>query len=211
MKPKRQYDSTRRKAQARQTRREIIEAARRLFTERGYTGATIEAIAQEADVAVETIYAAFGNKRALFSRLVDVSVGGDDEPILLLQRPGPQAVQKEHDQRTQVRMFAHQMSEIMSRMAPIFDVMHTAAKTEPDIADLRSSLLQQRLHGIQVFISALASNGPLQKELTEAQAAETTWVISSGEVFSLLTQYLGWPDEQYEAWLEDSLSRLLLP
>jgi len=57
----------------------------------------------------------------------------------------------------------------------------------------------------------LTSNGPLRKDLTEAQAAEMTWVISSGEVFSLLTQDLGWSGEQYEAWLEDSLSRFLLP
>jgi AcrR family transcriptional regulator len=42
--PKREYDSSRRQAQAKETRRHILEAARKLFMERGYAGATAEAI-----------------------------------------------------------------------------------------------------------------------------------------------------------------------
>ena len=44
----------------------------------GYAGATIEAIAQEAGVAPETIFAVFGNKRTILAKLIDVVVGGDD-------------------------------------------------------------------------------------------------------------------------------------
>jgi len=65
---KRAYNSSRRKEQALQTRRQIVEAARSLFIARGYAGATIEAIAQEAGVAPETVYAAFGNKRAILAK-----------------------------------------------------------------------------------------------------------------------------------------------
>ncbi len=98
-KPKRTYNSTRRLAQARQTRRLIVEAAGRLFRERGYAGTAIEAIAQQAGVAVETIYATFGNKVAILSAVVDFSVVGDDEPVPLLQRPGIRAAQDENDPR----------------------------------------------------------------------------------------------------------------
>ena len=55
--------------------------------ERGYTGTTIEQIAQEAGVAVETLYATFGSKRAVLSRLVGVSVVGDDEPVPASRAP----------------------------------------------------------------------------------------------------------------------------
>src|SRR5215204_3120445 len=97
IKPKRRYTSRRRQVQAAETRRQIVEAARQLFAERGYVGTTIEAIAQAAGVAGETVYATFGSKRAILARLVDVSVGGDEQPIPLLERPGPQAVQQERD------------------------------------------------------------------------------------------------------------------
>src|SRR5690242_16452093 len=105
-KPKRTYNSTRRQAQARQTRQQIAIAAHRLFTERGYSGATIEAIAQKAEVAPETIYATFGNKRKILSYLMNIAVGGDEEPILLLDRPEPQEAMRESDQRRQLSLFA---------------------------------------------------------------------------------------------------------
>ena len=209
-KTKRPYDSSRRHARARETQREIVEAARRLFMERGYTGTTIEQIAQEAGVAVETLYATFGSKRAVLTRLVGISVVGDDEPVPLLERPGPQAVRREPDQHHQVGIFAHDMREIMGRMGPIFGIMRTAAETEPDIAELLGGILQNRLQGITQFIRWLAANGPLRGGLTVEDAAETTWTISSAEVHQLLTVDRGWSDERYEAWLRDTLTRLLL-
>ncbi len=209
-KPNRPYNSTRRQAQARETRRHVAEAARRLFAERGYAGATVEAVAQEAGVAVETVYAIFGNKKAILSHLVDVSVVGDEEPVPLLERPGPQAVKKETDQRRQIRLFAGQMRDIMTRVAPLFDVMRAAAKTEPDIAGLLNRLLRERLHGMTYFVAALTANGPLRKGLSPPEAAETVWVITSAEVFSLVTVDRGWSGEQYETWLANTLIRLLL-
>src|SRR5512141_1870147 len=132
---KRPYNSTRRQAQARETRRQIIEAARRLFAEHGYAGATIEAIAQEAGVAPETIFTTFGNKRTILAALIDVAVGGDEQSIPLLQRPGPQTVLQEHDPIRQLQMFAEDIAGILERVAPVFEIMRMAAKTEPDITD----------------------------------------------------------------------------
>ncbi len=208
--PKRRYDSSRRKQQARQTRRQILDAARQLFIERGYSGATIEAIAQAAGVATETVYASFGSKRAILSRLVEISVGGDERPIPLLERPGPQAVRREPDQPRQIQMFASQIAEIMSRVAPIFAVLNAAAKTEPEIAELLDRLLAERLGGMTYFISALSAHGGLRDGLDASTAAETVWALTSAEVFNLLTIERSWSKERYAAWLADSLTRLLL-
>ena len=210
-KPKRRYDSTRRKSQARETRRQITEAARKLFAERGYTGATIESIAQEAGVAPETIYAVFGSKRAILAHLIDISVGGDDEPIRLLQRPGPQAVFQEHDPRQQLQMFSQDISVILERVAPLFETLRLAAKTEPDIADLLQNILRERLHNMASLVQRLSEQGPLREGLTDEQAAEIVWTLTSPEVFSLLTSDRAWSREQYIRWLADALTRLLLP
>jgi AcrR family transcriptional regulator len=209
--PKRPYNSSRRKEGALQTRRQIVEAARDLFITRGYAGATLEAIAVQAGVAVETVYAAFGSKRAILSALIDMSVVGDEQPVPLLEREGPQAVAHETDQRRQVAMFAAGIAEIMQRMAPLFELMRAAAKTEPDIAELENSILDSRLEGMMFFVHALLQNGPLRDGLTSEAAAETVWALTSGEVFTLLTGTRGWSEAAYTRWLTETLTRLLLP
>ena len=208
---RRTYHSKRREAQAQETRRQISEAARLLFVTHGYSGTSIEAIAREAGVAPETVYAIFGNKKSLLVHLVHTSLTGDEEPIPLLERPGPQAVKAEQIQRRQVQMFASDICAIMKRVAPLFEIMNTASQTEPEINELLNHLLEERVKGMSFFISALSANGPLRAGMNLSQASETTWVISSAEVFNLLTKKRGWSDEQYTNWLTESLIRLLLP
>lgn len=210
-KPKRQYNSTRRQAQARENRRQVIEAARRLFVEYGYAGATIDAIAREAGVAPETIFAAFGNKQSILAALIDVAVGGDDQPIPLLQRPGPQTVLQEPDPSRLLQLFAEDMSGILERVAPVFAIMRVAAKTEPGIAELLKNLLEERLHHLATVAQRLSAQKALREDLDVAQAAEIIWTMTSPEVFSLLTVDRGWPRERYARWLGDALARLLLP
>ena len=207
---KRRYDSARRRQQAQETRRQILEAAHRLFLARGYSGTTVEAIAGEAGVAVETVYAAFRNKRTILARLVDVSVVGDDQPVPLLERRGPRDVQQERDQRRQIELFARGIREVMERAGPLFEVMRLAAATEPEIAALLEDLLGKRLEGMRFFVEALTKNGPLRAGFSPSDAADIVWTLTSPEVHRLLTVDRGWSGARYEAWLSDALARLML-
>lgn len=209
-KPKRPYNSTRRRAQADQTRQQIVEAARKLFPVYGFAGTTMEAIAQEAGVAAETVFAIFGSKRAILVQLVNVAVGGDEQPIPLLQRPGPQGVLQETDPVLQIQRFARDITQIIERVAPVFQVLRAAARTEPDIADLLKTILDRRLQNLAVFVHHLAAHAPLRAGLDEPQAADMVWTLTSPEVFSLLTTDRGWSEDQYSSWLGSSLVRLLL-
>lgn len=200
-----------RKEQALQTRRQIIEAARSLFIARGYSGAIIEAIAQQAGAAAETVYAAFGNKRAILSKLLDTSLVGDDLPISLLEWQGPKAVMAETDQHRQTELFVNDIYMIMSRVAPIFEIMRVAAETEPDIAGMFQSLLNERAQNMIVFVRTLIKNGPLREGVTPEDASDTVWPLTSGEVFTLLNTTRGWSEEKYKHWLVDALTRILLP
>lgn len=210
-KSKRSYNSTRRQAQAQETRRQIIEAARRLFSEYGYAGATIDAIAQEAGVAAETIFATFGNKRTILAKLIALAVGGDEQTVPLLDRPGPQAVLQEHDPIRQLQLFAEDISTILERVAPIFTIMRAAAKTEPDIAEMLKNVLEERWRTLDTMVQNLAAHAPLRTGLNSAQGTDMVWTLTSPEVFTLLTVDRGWPRARYVAWLSDALIRLLLP
>jgi TetR/AcrR family transcriptional regulator of autoinduction and epiphytic fitness len=210
-KPNRTYNSSRRRLQAAQTRRLIIESARKLFYERGYASATIEAIAQEAGVASETIYAVFGNKQAILRNLVGITLVGDDEPVPLLERPFIKEAGLETDQRNLINKFAKDIYQIMSRMSPIFSLLRTTAKTDAEIAALLTRLLNERLGGMSFFVDQLNRIGPLREQALPDQARASVWALSSAEVFDLLTRDLGWSEERYIRWLSDSLVQLLLP
>jgi AcrR family transcriptional regulator len=209
-KSKRPYNSTRRQAQARETGRQVIEAARQLFIECGYAGATIDAIAQEAGVAPETIFATFGSKRAILAAVIDAAVGGDSQTTPLLQQPGPQAVLQQTEPAQLLQLFATDITSRLERVAPVFAVMRAAAKTESDIADLLKNQLAMRLRNISTVAERLAAQKALREELNVEQAADIIWAITSPEVFSMLTIDRGWPRDQYIRWLGDALTRLLL-
>ena len=209
--PKRKYNSTRRQEQARETRRRILDAALTLFTRHGYSGATIEAIAQEAGVSPLTIFGVFGNKVTVLTELVAASVGGDDQPIPLLQRPGPQAVLQETNPVRKIERFAQDISDILERVHPLFEIMRMAAKTEPDIADLLNNRLEARFRNLSVFVASLSTQASLRDGLDELSATETVWAIAGPDMYRLLTIDRGWTKEHYSQWLGDSLIRLLLP
>jgi TetR/AcrR family transcriptional regulator of autoinduction and epiphytic fitness len=208
---KRKYDSSRRRAQSRETQTQIAEAARKLFIKRGYAGTSIESIAKEAGVAPETVYALFGNKRAILSRVVDVAVVGDDNAIPLLAREQIREVEFETVQSRQIEMFVKRIQMIMSRVAPLFEVMRSAAKTEPKINAMLKKYLDGRMRGMTYFADCLLANGPLRKGLSKLTAVEILWTLTSAEVYNLLTKDRGWPAEEYEHWLSQMLIRLLLP
>lgn len=209
---KRKYDSTRRRAQADETRRQILEAAHKLFIERGYAGATMEAIAEEAGVALKTVYAVFKNKWKILVTLLNISSSNrDEENILLPERAGPKAVSQERDQRRQLQMFAEVVANNLEGAAEISEIMNVAAKTEQNIDKLVRYLNKQRWNHMALFVQQIASNGPLKGKMDEGHATDSVWTLTSPEVFLLLTRNRGWPKEKYTQWLADILIEVLLP
>lgn len=60
-------------AKADETRKRILHAARLVFSERGYDGATFQAIAVRADLTRPAINHYFSSKRALYREVVDLT------------------------------------------------------------------------------------------------------------------------------------------
>jgi len=209
---KRKYDSTRRQAQAGETRRQILEAAYKLFIEHGYAGATIEAIAKEAGVALKTVYAVFKNKwKILVTLLNNSSSNSGEENIPMHESAAPKAVAQERDQRRQLQMFAQVIANNMGGAAYISEIMQVAAKTEADVNKMVQDLNKQMWQHMAVAVQQIVTNGPLQEEMDAARATDIVWTLTSPEVFLLLTRDCGWSKEKYAEWLADTLTRALLP
>jgi AcrR family transcriptional regulator len=203
----RAYRSERRREQAEQTRQRVLDAAAVLFTERGYEGTSIAAIAEHAGVSQETIYARFRNKRTMLGELVERAVrGGDPAPVP--EQAAPRALAAVTDQHEQLRLFAADIVRRLERAAPLVVIVGGAARSDPRLADLLSRLHAHRLRNLGVLVDALASNGPLRPGNDDA--LETVWALTSPELHQLLTRERGWERERYRDWLADSLEHLLL-
>lgn len=208
--PKRKYDSSRRQERALETRAQIVEAARELFIKDGYSGVSIETIARKAKASPETIYSVFKNKRTILAHTMDLAAGTNDQPIPAMLRSYIQEVVSERDQHRQIQMFAGRMRMFFSHIAPIVEVVRTAAKIEPEIDTLLKKYLNDRYQGMGFFIDCLLANGPLRNGLSKLSAVETIWTLASAEIYNLLVGNRGWSEEEYEIWLTDTLTRLLL-
>ena len=206
---KRRYDNSRRQAQTRATRRNVIEAAQRLFTEHGYPATTIETIAEAADTPLPTLYRLFRSKRALLAAVLDTAFGGDDQPVSFGDRPAVRAARAETDPVKMVTAFAHIVREFMERSSAILHVLATAAQVDPDAAELLAEIRRQRYTGQSRIVAALQAQGALDPGLDSSEAADMVYALLSPDVHRILTVERGWPADRYERWIARSLSALL--
>ncbi len=207
----RPYDNSRRQSRVRATRQEVLTAARKLFLERGYPATTMEAIAEESDTPIATVYRLFRSKRAILSAVLDVAFGGDDEPIAFGDRPVVRAALAQADAGTLIDAFARIGRELQERASPIQHVLAGAAAVDPEAAEQLAITRQQRLTGQSRVAAELARRQALGPGLSEADAADLIYVFMSPEVHRILTAERGWTPKRYEAWLATTLRRALLP
>jgi AcrR family transcriptional regulator len=208
VKSKRRYDSTRRREQAAATRRDILDAAQRLFERQGYAATTMEAIAGEAGVALKTVYVAFETKsgllRALWNHLL--RDGRDEVPVA--QQPWYREVMDEPDPERRLRLTARNSRVVKLRIAGVLEVIRTAAPIDPDIGALWSRI-QTEFHANQrTIVASLDRQGALSMDVE--RAADILWTLNHPSLWQLLVEERGWTPEQYEQWCADAACAQLL-
>lgn len=196
---KRSYDSSRRKEQARATRRAVLAAAHELFVQRGYGRTTIADVARAAGVSPETIYAAFKNKATLLHRTWDVTIGGDDEDVVFHERADIQAIRAEPDLARRFVLHARMATRTARRIAPFRLAVLAAAGHEPSAAEMVAEMDRQRLIGMGVMAAEAAATGQLA--VSEQECRDVVWAMTDGTLWHQLVQQQGWTDEQFADWL----------
>ena len=206
------YRSTVREERARETRRRLADAATTHFLEAGYASTSLAVIADTAGVSVDTIYKTFGSKIRLLKEVLDVTIGGDDVPVPLLERSGPQALREETDQRMQVKMLAAGVTDQLERIRPVDDILRSAAAVDPGAAALREDIqVRQRLTAMRTIVGWIAAHGPLREDLSVDRAAHVVWTLTSPEVHLLMRDTGGWSVSSYRVWLEQAIADGILP
>jgi AcrR family transcriptional regulator len=198
---KRQYNSTRRQEQADQTRQAILRAAHDLFVANGYGRTAITDIAQRAGVAVETVYAAFGNKATVLRRAWFLTFRGDEADVPLYDRAEMQAILAEADLPTRIRKYAAFVTATNRRIAPLAAAVQGAAASEQAAADMLDEYRERRLDVATKFARAAAATGRLA--VAEAECRDVLFATMDGALWHRLVGERGWTDKRYAIWLAD--------
>ena len=196
---KRQYRSTRRRKQAAETRSRIIVAAHDLFIAHGYGRTTIAEVARAADVAVETIYAAYRNKATLLRQVCYSAMRGDEEDVRLLHRPEIRAVLAEPDLAKRLRAHAVVMTTVFRRITPLFQALQGAASSEPAAAAILAEFDARRLDAAVHYAQAAAATGKLA--VSEEECRDVFAATLDGTLWQRLVEERGWTDERFAGFL----------
>lgn len=208
---KRPYESPRRAAQTRATRRAIVAAAARLFAERGYVGTSFEAVAKGAEVSRATVFAHFPSKSELVKTAYDVTLVGDDDPIPLPERPESLAVRAEPDPRLFLAGYAAIVTGVARRVSPIYEAIRGAAHADPEAAAVWAEVGAERRIGGGNVVAGVAGRDALRAEVDPERAADVVYALVDPGLYHLLVRERGWPHETFTTWLAATLQRELLP
>lgn len=208
MSVKRSYSSAKRASQARETRRSILQAAQALFVANGYAATTIQAIADRAGVAVQTLYAVFGTKRELLRQLIESTITDGTDPVPMAERAESRAVTAEPDDRRRAEMDAAVGRAIIERVAPVVRVAQEAAASDPELAAMMEQVKAARREEMIAAVPLIV--GPEGSHPDPEEAAATLYVLYSPQVADMLMGDYGWSPERYEKWLAQMLLKTVI-
>jgi AcrR family transcriptional regulator len=206
MSGKRPYDATRRRARAEEERRatqlRVVEAARGLFLTRGYVATTMADIASEAGVALQSVYTAGQSKADLLHLVADIAVAGDDQEVMLLERPNFAAVAGESNVERQVEMLAGLITTVLERLAPVWIAYREAAAVDAKAAANLVAAHRRRHETFAALIQQLPAD---RLRRPHDDSTDTAWAIGSIDVYLLLQSIRGWDTARYAEWLSRTL------
>jgi AcrR family transcriptional regulator len=196
--------SSRRAVQAAETKRVILDAALRLFTAQGYGATSVGQIAEEAGVAVPTVYASAGTKPALLRQLLDRM----DEQAGI---PGLVAELVASDDALHVLTLSIGLiRQLAERCGDIIAAVRSAAGVEPEMAELFAAGLARHRAGAELTVGRLVDLCRLRPDVPPERATAILATLSSPATYSSLAGDYGWSFDQCEAWLQDLLRHQLL-
>lgn len=189
----------------------ILDAAGRLYAERGFLATSIEDIAAAAGVARPTVFTAAGGKAAILKEVVDIALSGDDEPVPVRERPWFVEMMEEPDPRRMLELHARNITTMSRRVAGVYWAVEAAATADPDVGALWEALQAQRLAGSRMVAERLAAKARLRAGYDVDAVADVLWSVGSPMVYRRTVTERGWTPERYQGWVADALCRLFLP
>jgi AcrR family transcriptional regulator len=206
----RRYESPLRRTQAAATRRAIIDAATRLFVERGFVATTMDAIAEAAGVSRATVFTAVGSKATLLKTAYDVALVGDDEPVPMPQRPWAQGVRLATTPGAMLEAYADLILVVSGRLGPLTEAIRGAASADPEVRQVWEKTQEERRIGAGNIVRMAIERGGLREGLDPEQAADIVWLLNDAGNYQRLVNERGWSPAAFRDWVAATLRAQLL-
>lgn len=156
-------------------RGEVLEIARREFLEHGYSGATMEAVANAARISKSSLYREYASKDALFAAVVTDWVDRGRDAMA----PTVAALLAADDVRVALRALARGLQDAV--LSPPVLQMRTLVAAEasrfPDIAaDYVARSWERNIGILGAAFAELAKRGAIRTDAPEVAAEQFTWL-----------------------------------
>lgn len=202
--------TTSRREKAAATRRKILDAAQALLSEHGYTGTTMQAIADKAGVAVQTVYFVFHTKGELVRQLLLSAGGAAGEPVETMERDWVREAMTDPDGRRTIALMVEHGNDIYARVVPFWSAIGQGAAIEPELARVWDGIVEQRRAGVRQIVASLADRGQLRTGLDTDRAADIVYGTQRPETYAVFVDECGWSSAEYKSWSYRLLCEQLL-
>jgi TetR/AcrR family transcriptional regulator, regulator of cefoperazone and chloramphenicol sensitivity len=203
MSTSRDYRSSLRDEQARETRAKIRAAARELFTKQGFAATTIADIARAAGVSQPTIYAAYESKAGVVSAMLEeMEEAADIGPRL-------QAVFTAPDPREALTLWVEAHCVLFDGGRDVLRAAILASEHE-GVRKLMERGDSHRRDVIDALVQQWSRQHALRPVLDPTEASEQMWLLTTVEGFLNAIDRVGWTPARYQEWLTALLERELL-
>lgn len=166
------------------------------FLERGYAATTMDSVAADAGVAVQTVYFVFHTKGDLLQAVYEHAVLGPDAVPPHLS-DWWRAVEHEPAVDRAVELLVIGTMGVLARAAPlVWTVLgDEGARERYDVNE------QLRRNGYEVLVRILSAKHPLRSGLTPERARDILLVLTGPQIYAQFVRDLEWSLDDVQSWM----------
>lgn len=197
-----------------QTQQRLLAAADALFRVRGYAATPVTAIADGAGVSLQTLYLAWGSKRALLQAATEAAASGSSTPLdadawheavhqavrRAVREEAAGALGEQERASAYLRGLAAVFAAVAQRTADYWRINQDAAASDPELAPSWQQLLHDRRSTMAALVRRMPGAG-LRPGLDLDAIVDTLWAVASPDSYVLLTRVGHASEDDYTAWL----------
>ncbi len=192
------------------TRRRMLDSARDLFVRQGYAATTVEQIAADAGVAVQTVYYTFRTKGLLLRELVEVTAAGEETAAPVLERPWAREMLSTTSAQRVLALAVEHGTAIYERVAALWPAVAAAANADPDVTAYWEAVGAGRRAGQRQMVARIVGLDALRPGLDAERATDLVVTLLGHDVYRNLVVEAGWSLTTFRAWLFTTVVHQLL-